>query len=417
MRIAIIGSGISGLGAAWALRKHHAVTLFEAETRLGGHTLSLDITLDGSTQAVDTGFMVFNELTYPQLLALFRELGIRYHATDMSLSVSLEQPQLEWSGQSLSSLFADRRNLFRPRFWGLLRDIVRFNRLAPVWLALHGSDDTPLGKLLDHWGFSAYFRQCYLFPMAAAIWSCPTATVADFPAANFIAFCVNHRLLQVANRPSWYTVEGGAAEYVRRIAAGLDDIRCGCPVLQIDCHAELPTVVTATGGTEFDAVILACHSDQSARLLPQDDPRARILQDITYQDNRVVLHTDDGLMPRRRGAWSAWNVHSGQGDGQPVAVTYWINRLQGQSWKTQLFETLNPYREPAPGTVLADFHLAHPLLDRKAIAARSHLDVWQGRAGVWLAGAWMGHGFHEDGLKSGLAAAEAISRRALAVAP
>lgn len=415
MRIAIIGSGISGLGAAWSLAPVHEVTVFEAEDRLGGHSHTLPLLVGDQPCAVDTGFMVFNALTYPHLLALFAELGIRWRETDMSLSVRNDAQDFEWSGQSLGSLFADKRNLLRPRFWFLLRDILRFNRLAPQWLQDHPHSEATLGELVHSWNFSSSFRDAYLLPMAAAIWSCPAKTVWDFPATTFIRFCVNHRLLQVVDRPVWRTVVGGAGQYVQAIRAQLTDVRLRQPVLAVRPGADGVTVATASSSEVFDAVILACHSDQAARMLPGDDGRQTWLRDIAYQDNRIVLHRDDSFMPRHRAAWSAWNVHAGSSSEAPVSVTYWLNRLQGVEVETPVLETLNPWREPEAGTILADFVFAHPLLDARAIKAQQRLEMLQGQQRIWLAGAWLGYGFHEDGLKAGLRAAYTLGGRRLPV--
>lgn len=415
MRIAVIGSGISGLGAAWSLSSLHAVTLFESEQRLGGHTHTLAVTVDGKDHAVDTGFMVFNGLTYPHLNALFRELGVAWRDTDMSLSVRSDARDFEWSGQSFASLFADKRNLVRPAFWRLLRDILRFNAKAPAWLEAHPGGQATLGELVTAWGLSQDFAEGYLLPMAAAIWSCPSSTVLQFPAATFIRFCVNHRLLQVADRPVWRTVIGGAQRYVDRLKPHLKDVRLGQAVLKVEPTDYGVMVTTAERSEEFDAIVLACHSDQAAALLPPEDPRQSALAAMPYQNNRIVVHTDASFMPRHRGAWSAWNVHAADEAQRPVAVTYWLNRLQGVDTPTPILETLNPYREPAAGTVLADFEFAHPLLDARAVAAQSDIEARQGHSRIWLAGAWLGYGFHEDGLKSGLRAAAALGGRQLAV--
>lgn len=415
MRIAIIGAGISGLGAAWSLAPHHAVTVFEAEGRLGGHTHTLPVTVDGQTWPVDTGFMVFNALTYPHLLALFDRLDIAWRDTDMSLSVRVDAQDFEWSGQSLASLFADRRNLLRPSFWRLLTDILRFNRLAPQWLNDNPSSPLTLGELVGNWGFSQRFCEAYLLPMAAAIWSCPPGTVWQFPAATFIRFCVNHRLLQVANRPVWRTVQGGASTYVQAIRARLSDIRENQRVIAVRPGDNGVTVATASQTEDFDAVILACHSDQAAHLLARDDERQAWLQAIRYQDNRIVVHTDERFMPRHRAAWSAWNVHAGDRHDAPVSVTYWLNRLQGVNCPTPILETLNPWTEPDAARVLADFVFAHPLLDAAAVRAQQHIEELQGRHNIWLAGAWLGYGFHEDGLKAGLRAAYALGGQRLPV--
>lgn len=420
MRIAVIGAGIAGLGCAYALRRtlraHARITLFEASTRLGGHANTVDVGLDGTTHPVDTGFLVFNERTYPNLVRLFRDLHVPTAASDMSFAVSLPLAgarRLEWAGSNLNTVFAQRRNLLSPAFLRMLLDILRFNRQATR--VAEGRDDAgglTLGEFLDRHGYGEAFRRWYLLPMAAAIWSCPAATMLAYPCATFVRFCHNHGLLQIENRPQWYTVAGGAREYVRRIAATLDDIRLDEPVHAVARDAATGSVIvdSRAGRERFDQVVLACHSDQSLRLLADADRAERaLLADVRYQPNRAVLHTDARLMPVSRKLWSAWNYLS-DGAGAPnVSVTYLLNRLQPLPFRTPLFVSLNPVVEPARERVLAEFDYAHPIFDDRAIAAQSRLDAAQGRRRVWFAGAWTGYGFHEDGLKSGLAVAAALT--------
>ncbi|TXI85565.1 MAG: FAD-dependent oxidoreductase [Cupriavidus sp.] len=405
LRIAIVGAGISGLASAWLLSRRHQVTLFEAGDYLGGHTNTVDVTLDGHTAPVDTGFLVFNERTYPNLIAMFDELGVASHASDMSFSVSMDQGRIEWAGTSLNTVFAQRRNAFSPTFLGMLRDIVRFNGAARGNLALAERTGCSLGDLLVAGNYGQPFRQHYLLPMAAAIWSCATADVLNFPATTFLRFCLNHALLQINNRPQWRTVAGGGREYVRRLAAQLDDIRLRCPVRAIRRDEAGVSVTTDDGTSRFDAIVLATHAPDSLRMLADpSDAERDVLGAVRYASNLAVLHTDPTLLPRRPRVWSAWNYLGGQRDesARAVCVSYLVNQLQPLPFRTPVVVTLNPFREPAPGTELRRFHYDHPLFDLRAIAAQRALPTLQGQRRTWYAGAWTGYGFHEDGLKSAL---------------
>ena len=419
MKIAIIGGGIAGLGCAHALLAERAhgvqVTLFEAARRLGGHTNTVDVRLDGVDHPVDTGFLVFNERTYPNLIRLFAELGVPTASSDMSFAVSVPVGgrRLEWAGADLDSVFAQRRNLASPRFLAMLADILRFNRQATrIACGDEPCDAQTLGGFLDRHRYGESFRRWYLLPMAAAIWSCPTRAMLDYPLATFVRFCHNHGLLQVDGRPRWFTVAGGARRYVQKIAARLSDVRLATPVLEVSRNdaAGKVNVRTARGMESFDHAVLACDSDQSASLLADADPvERRVLAGARYQPNRAVLHTDDRLMPASRKVWSSWNYLSDGGDEPAVSVTYLLNRLQPLRFRTPLFVSLNPIVEPAPEAVIAEFDYAHPVFDARMIEAQRRLPEAQGRRRVWLAGAWTGYGFHEDGLNSGLAAAAAIA--------
>jgi predicted NAD/FAD-binding protein len=418
MRIAVIGSGISGLGCAYALRNDAQVTLYEAQSRLGGHTNTVDVTLDGTHFPVDTGFLVFNERTYPNLIALFAELGIDTAKSDMSFAVSVAHGgrRIEWNGTDLNGVFAQRRNIVSPRFMAMLRDIMRFNEQAtrvargeePIDAALS------LGDFLDLHRYGTSFRQWYLLPMAAAIWSCPIDTMLEYPVATFARFCDNHGLLQVNNRPQWYTVRGGARQYVNRIASGVHAVRLADPVLDVRRDAASRNVVvrSVSGSALFDHVVLACHSDQATGLLTDaDDGERSVIGKVAYQANRAVLHTDTRLMPALRRVWSSWNYLSDGRATPSVSVTYLLNRLQPLPFTTPLLLSLNPVTEPRADTILGEFDYSHPVFDRAAIGAQQRLAEVQGRRGVWFAGAWTGFGFHEDGLKSGLAVAQALRER------
>jgi predicted NAD/FAD-binding protein len=403
MNIAVVGSGISGLSAAWLLSRQHQVTLFEADTRLGGHTHTVDVTLDGVRFPVDTGFLVFNHRTYPELTRLFDTLGVETVASDMSFSVRLDQPELEWAGTSLDSVFGQRSNLARPAFWGMLRDILRFNRESVREPALAGS--MALGDYLKARGYGKPFIEWYLLPMAAAIWSCPAAQMLEFPLSSFVTFCRNHGLLQVFDRPQWRTVKGGGREYVNRLAAGIGDIHLAQPIESIRPRSGKIELASGSLSGLYDQVVLACHSDQSHALLNTHYPaRARLLAQMPYQPNRAVLHSDASVLPRRRNLWAAWNYQSGQGtlSDRPVAVHYLINRLQPLPTATPVIVSLNPLQDPDPARVHGEFHYSHPVFTRHATSVQRQIIAGNGHDGIWLAGAWLGYGFHEDGLASAL---------------
>lgn len=413
MRIAVVGSGIAGLSAAWLLSRKHEVTLFEAESRLGGHTHTVDVTLDGRTFPVDTGFLVFNHRTYPRLTRLFELLGVETVASDMSFSVRLDRPDLEWAGSNLGTVFGQRANLARPAFWGMLRDILRFNREA-VEAAAHAGE-MALGDYLKAGGYRAPFIEWYLLPMAAAIWSCPASRMLEFPLASFVGFCRNHGLLQVFDRPQWRTVRGGGREYVDRMAAAIGEIRLGEAVTSLRPFGNRIELLANGEPAVVDRVVLACHSDQSQAILAAHYPeRAALLARMPYQPNRAVLHTDARLLPRRRALWSAWNYQSGDGalSARPVAVHYLINQLQPLPTTTPVIVSLNPIDEPDPATVIREFSYSHPLFTRGADDVQRQIQAHNGDAGVWLAGAWLGYGFHEDGLASAMRVARALDAHA-----
>ncbi|TFW28369.1 NAD(P)/FAD-dependent oxidoreductase [Duganella callida] len=410
-RIAVIGAGISGLAAAYFLQRRHEVVLFEAGGYLGGHANTVDIQLEGQRCAVDTGFLVYNDKTYPNLIALFDELGVASIASDMSFAVSMDAGELEWAGTSLDTVFAQRRRLASPAFLGMLRDILHFNRHARDFLAASVADGATLGQLLDRQRYGRLFREAYLLPMAAAIWSSSPRDILDFPAATFLRFCLNHALLQINHRPQWRTVRGGSRTYVQAIAATLADYRLWTPVNAVRRSHGRMVVETLAGGELFDAVVFATHAPTTLRLLADADARERaVLGAVRYQPNSAWLHTDTGLLPRRRKVWSAWNyLAAGGADGaRPVCVSYWLNQLQSLPLKTPVIVTLNPQQPPAAASVLARFEYAHPVMDQAAIDAQQALPQIQGRRGAWYAGAWSGYGFHEDGLKSALRIAAAF---------
>lgn len=421
-RVAVIGAGIAGLAAAWRLQQtgHHAVTLFEAGDYFGGHTHTVPVTLPSPsgqpvTHGVDTGFLVFNHRTYPGLVRLFDTLGVATAASDMSFSVQ-SRTGLVWSGRDLNGVFAQRSNLVRPRFWRMLSEVRRFNRLATQMARgdEHNALAVTVGEFLDQHDFDTTFRDGYFLPMVACIWSCPTEQMMAFPMATMIRFCDNHGLLQMTGQPPWYTVRGGAANYVDRIIATLPDARLNTPVQAVRRHL-LGVDLQFNDGEEarVDAVVFACHSDQALRLLGADasaDERA-VLGAISYHPNQAVLHTDTALLPPQRRAWAAWNyeqAHETTAEGHAVCLHYWLNLLQPLPFQQDVIVSLNPVHPPRAETVLGRWHYSHPVFDRAAIAAQSHLGALQGRQRSWFCGAWTGFGFHEDGLQSGLAAAEAI---------
>jgi predicted NAD/FAD-binding protein len=420
MKVAIVGSGISGLAVAHALQGQAELTLFEAGDYFGGHTHTVDVTLPTShgpvTWGVDTGFLVFNERTYPNLIRLFGELDISTARTDMSFSVqaAVAGRRLEWNGASLNSVFAQRRNLLNWRFLRMLREVLRFNRLATT-LAEAGADAQlaqPLGEWLDAQCFSAEFRDWYFLPMMACIWSCPTAQMLEFPVATMVRFCHNHGLIQVSGRPQWWTVSGGARRYVEKIVARIPDKRLNTPVRAIERDDHGVSLITDQGVQRFDQLVLATHSDQALALLRQPSAEERrVLGAIRYQVNRAVLHTDASVLPERRLAWAAWNYERAlatEQESSRVCLHYLLNQLQPLPFEQPVVVSLNPLREIAPQHVLGDYDYAHPVFDLGAIAAQKELPRLQGRQRTWYAGAWTGYGFHEDGLKSGLSVAQQL---------
>ena len=414
-RIAVIGSGISGLASAWLLQRQapdRQVTLFEAQPRLGGHANTVDVTLEGQTYPVDTGFLVFNDRTYPNLIAMFEHLGVPSVQSEMTFAVSLQNPDLEWAGSNLFTIFGQKRNLIRKDFWAMLSDILRFNRESNAWLASHPGEERSLRDFLSKGRYAKSFSNWYLLPMAAAIWSCPTEQMLDMPLLTFVRFCQNHGLLQVFDRPMWRTVQGGSRSYVNKIAEQLGDVRLACPVASVDRSGDGLMVKHAGGEEVFDQVVMACHSDQSLKILGDaaTPEQHSLLAAVRYQPNRAVLHTDRRLLPRDERLWSAWNYFAGHGEpgAQPVGVSYLINRLQPLPFQTPVVVTLNPAIEPDTSKVLAEFEYDHPIFDGPAIEAQERLAQVQGDNGIWLAGAWGGYGFHEDGLNSALRVANAM---------
>ena len=424
MKVAVIGSGISGLAAAFRLNKHAHVTLLEAGSYFGGHTNTLDVTLPDAqgkpvTHGVDTGFLVFNERTYPALISLLKSLNVPTVCTDMTFSVQVPSAgllggSLEWNGANFSSVFAQRTNLFRPRFWRMLREVLRFNQLC-TRIAEANEEAVltqPLSEFLKVHRFDSEFRDWYFLPMLGCIWSCPTDQMLQFPVATMIRFCHNHGLVQVNNRPKWWTIPGGARQYVQKITSQLAEVRLNAAVERIVRNVHGVEIQIAGQVEHFDAVVLAVHSDQALRLLDQPTAQEqRVLGAIKYQPNVAVLHTDESVMPMHKAAWAAWNYErapSASRESSRVCLHYWINKLQPLPFAQTVVVSLNPARAIDESKVLATIDYAHPVFDLEAIRAQALIPELQGQQRTWFCGAWTGYGFHEDGLKSGYGAAESL---------
>ena len=425
MKIAVIGSGIAGLSAAWALSQKYQVSLFEAENRLGGHSNTHTLPDGyGNMLPVDTGFIVYNTHNYPNLVKFFEATGVATEESDMSFAVSIGRGKTEYFGDA-KGMFAQRRNTFRPSHWLMVRDILRFYKQAPAQLDLVREKRLSLGELLDLGRYSRAFRYRHILPMAAAIWSTPVEKVKDFPAEAFISFFMNHRLfdLDLLARPVWRTVTGGSREYVRKVADLLgSNVHAGRPVLSARPEPEgLRLTIGSPARSEamFDQVVFACHPDQALTILEPHATAAQraVLGAIRYSSNIAVLHTDEKLMPRRKRAWASWNylaereAHSDE-TLSPVALTYWMNRLQNLDTKEPALVTLNPVTMPAEDKTHAVISYDHPLFNRDALEAQHRLGHIQGQGCAWFCGAWCGYGFHEDGASSGFAVASALGAAA-----
>ena len=425
MKLAIVGSGISGLAVAHTLQNHADITVFEAGDYFGGHTHTVDITLPTPqgpvTHGVDTGFLVFNERTYPNLINLFAELQVETAPSDMSFSVkvpgAMSGKTLEWSGTDLNSVFAQRSNLVSPRFWRMLADVVRFNALCTRIANAQREQDLqqPLVEFLRTHKFSESFRDWYFLPMLGCIWSCPTDQMLQFPVATMIRFCHNHGLIQVTNRPQWFSVVGGARHYVEKILAGVHDKRLNTPVRLIERDAQGVRIITDGHAERFDEVVIATHTDQALGLLREPSGEERkVLGDIRYQDNRAVLHTDASVLPANPKAWAAWNYEravSTERESSRVCLHYLLNLLQRIPFSQPVVVSLNPLQSIDPATIVGEYDYAHPVFDLKAIDAQKRVPLLQGHHHTWYAGAWTGYGFHEDGLKSGLQVGRALLKQ------
>jgi predicted NAD/FAD-binding protein len=413
LKVAVIGAGISGLSAAWLLRESCDVTLYESEARAGGHADTQVVTLDGESVPVDTGFIVFNDLNYPNLVGFFKELGVAAHDSNMSFGVSKNNAAFEYAGGDLKQLFAQPSNVFSLRFLRMVRDILRFNKTAP--LVLTRPADISLGAYLAEQKYGIGFIEDYVLPMGAAIWSASVEGMKAFPAKSFVRFFENHGLLKVNDRPQWRTVTGGSKAYVARVLRDLAAVRLDEKVRAVRRDADGAVVETAQDNTRFDAVVFACHADQALALIVAPAAReAQILGAIKFQDNEAVLHQDAALMPRRKLAWSSWNYLSqGKEDHtQAVCLTYWMNLLQGMKTKLPLLVSLNPNLPINPRLVLLRKTYRHPQFDAVAMRAQDELPEIQGKDRFWFAGAWTRWGFHEDGILSAVAIANALGVRA-----
>ena len=425
MKLAIVGSGISGLAVAHTLQNHADITVFEAGDYFGGHTHTVDVTLPTPqglvTHGVDTGFLVFNERTYPNLINLFAELKVETAPSDMSFSVqvpgALKGKTLEWSGTDLNSVFAQRGNLVNPRFWRMLADVLRFNALCTRIAKEQREKELqqPLSDFLRTHKFSEPFRDWYFLPMLGCIWSCPTDQMLQFPVATMIRFCHNHGLIQVTNRPQWFSVVGGARNYVEKILAGVHDKRLNTPVRLIERDAQGVRIITDGHAQRFDEVVIATHTDQALGLLLEPSTQERsVLGAIRYQDNRAVLHTDASVLPANAKTWAAWNYEraaSNERESSRVCLHYLLNRLQRIPFAQPVVVSLNPLQAIDPATIVGEYDYAHPVFDMAAIEAQKRLPLLQGQHHTWYAGAWTGYGFHEDGLKSGLQVGRALRQR------
>lgn len=408
--IAVIGSGIAGLSAAYLLQEKHTVTLYEKEPRLGGHSRTITVTHGDRIIPVDTGFIVFNERNYPNLTALFARLGVRVKNSDMTYAFTTRDGGFEWGAKDLNTIFGQRRNLLRAWFIYLFREVMRFN--GEVGRRVADDPTITLGALIDDMGLGDKFKRYYLLPMAGAIWSCPPQQMLKFPAKTFVNFFHNHGLLAMDGQPQWLTVDGGAQQYVQRISAALKSRpQTGSGAASVARRDNGVEVTDASGHTaRFDHVVFACHTDESLALLSDaTDAERSALAAIKYQRNLAILHKDPRFMPKRKRIWAAWNYHaSGEGAEPAVTLTYWMNKLQSIDERHPLFVTLNPATEVAAEDIFDTYVFHHPVFDTAAIAAQTSLTQMQGERNTWFCGAYMRHGFHEDGLMSAMAVAEKL---------
>ncbi|MBC3952568.1 NAD(P)/FAD-dependent oxidoreductase [Pseudomonas folii] len=411
MKIAIIGSGIAGLTSAYLLNRSHDITVFEAADWIGGHTHTVDVKVNGRDYAIDTGFIVFNDWTYPNFIRLLGQLGVNFKPTEMSFSVSDPKTRTEYNGNNLNSLFAQRSNLLSLSFWGMLRDILRFNREALADLESQRiAHDTTLGDYLHSRGYGERFIEHYIVPMGAAIWSMSLADMLAFPLQFFVRFFKNHGLLSVSNRPQWCVIEGGSSRYIEPLTASFAErIRLSCPVNSVERDAEGVTIHSAAGSERFDKVVFACHSDQALKMLAQPSAAEQeILGALPYAENDVVLHTDIRLLPKRPLAWASWNYRLGGGEQQLAAVTYDMNILQGIDSDTTFCVSLNQTDAIDPNKILARYTYAHPQYSLAGVDAQARWPELAGINHTWFCGAYWANGFHEDGVVSGLRVASAL---------
>lgn len=407
--IAIIGTGISGMGAAYLLHPNHAVTLYERESAIGGHTRTLTVDYDGAQIPVDTGFIVFNDRNYPHLTGMFRHLGVASHKSDMSFAITTGNGGFEWGARTLNSVFGQRSNILSPRFWRLIGEVIKFNREAPAEVARH--PQATLGELIAALGLSEDFLDHYILPMGGAIWSSPELQVRDFPARTFVQFFTNHGLMAFSGQPQWYTVTGGSQEYAKRLTESFRDRICtNCGAVRVTRSNGKVRITDSTGAeAEYDHVILTSHADQSLALLADASAEEReVLGAFRYQKNEAFLHRDTRLMPKRRRCWASWVVNADASASASISVTYWMNLLQGIDHDRPLFVTLNP-AAPIPAALVFDAHtFEHPVFTLEAIAAQEKVPALQGKQNTWFCGAWQRYGFHEDGLSSAVTVAKQL---------
>jgi len=416
MKIAIIGTGISGLGAAYLLNESHDLTVYEKNAYLGGHSRTIDVPTGQSTTSVDTGFIVFNDWNYPNLMGLFKELNVPYQKSEMSFGVSIDDGWLEYGS---NGMFAQKRNWLRPSYYVMLADIVRFNKQALSYIEKDA--DISLQECLEKLKMGEWFKRYYLLAMGAAIWSCPVNTIMKFPARTFLQFFKNHGLLSINNRPQWYTVTGGSREYVSRLTQGFKDkIRLNCGVQTLTLKQGTIAVKDTQGNTEtYDQVIFSCHADEALKMIAHsgedashdlDDDISKVLGAFDYQDNKIIVHSDTSFMPNERKCWASWvYLSEGKEDKkQSVSLSYWMNNLQDLNAEYPLIVTLNPGRRPQEDLILDEHTFSHPIFDLKAIKAQGKIKDIQGKNGLWFCGAYQRYGFHEDGLLSAVNVAKSM---------
>lgn len=416
MKIAIVGSGIAGLTAAYKLHRQHDITVFEADDRLGGHTATVDVSVEGRQYAIDTGFIVFNDWTYPRFIELMNELGVQWRDSDMSFGVSCQTTGLEYAGVTgrfalYNGLFAQRSNLLSPSYISMLLDILRFNKQAISDFDNDRIPDLQLQDYVKSMGLSDRFRDYYLIPMASAIWSTPFQRMLEFPVRFMVPFMVRHGLLNVHDRPRWRTLVGGSGAYLKPMSRGFAEcIRLSTPVTGVERRADQVNVFTHGNVEQFDQVVLACHSDQSLTLLRDASADERnVLSAVRYQANDVVLHTDVAVMPDNKRAWASWNYCLTEDRSGLPRVTYDMNRLMGITGKTRFMVSLNDSDRIDPARMLGRFNYAHPVFTRDAAQAQTQWSQVNGVRRTWFCGAWWGKGFHEDGVVSALRVSEALT--------
>lgn len=408
MNIAIIGTGISGLGAAYLLHQHHDLVIYEKNTYVGGHSRTIEVPIEQGMLAVDTGFIVFNDRNYPNLLGLFDQIGVPYQKSDMSFGVSIDDGWLEYSS---NGLFAQRKNLFRPQYWRMLVDVIRFNKQA---LSFIESDPTiSLGNCLEQLNMGEWFKRYYILAMGAAIWSCPVETIMQFPAQTFLRFFKNHGLLSINDRPQWYTVTGGSREYTRRLIAPFEEhILLNNGAKRVVAKGNQFEVTDEQGGSRlFDHVIFACHADQALKLIEQPSvDEQSVLSNFNYQRNHIIVHSDVSFMPQHQQCWSSWVYLSEQqqDDNHGVSLSYWMNNLQSLQTEIPIIVTLNPAKRPKKQLILDEHYFSHPIFDYGAITSQENIRNIQGKRNLWFCGAYQRYGFHEDGLLSAVNVAKSL---------